>query len=187
MTTLIRERLSQDRIVRTALTVMDEVGINAVTVRRLATELGVKPAALYRHVENKSALLDLMDRQMLEDDLRSVDNRGSATWDDWVAARCKAFRRAFLRYRDGALLHATARPGENAQDTVAAQVAAMVDAGFTHETAIMNLFALIQFTVGSALEQQQADPARAPFFEKTFDHGLSSMLTGLQARVALLN
>lgn len=53
-----RGTLSRDRILETALAVVDEDGAEALTMRRVAAKLGVDPMALYRHVKSKDALLD---------------------------------------------------------------------------------------------------------------------------------
>ena len=45
-----RERLNRDRVLQSAVTLADEVGIEALSMRRLAQELGVVPIALYKHV-----------------------------------------------------------------------------------------------------------------------------------------
>ncbi len=53
-----REPLSQERILEAALRIADEEGLRAVSMRRLAAELGFEPMALYRHFPNKAAMLD---------------------------------------------------------------------------------------------------------------------------------
>jgi TetR/AcrR family tetracycline transcriptional repressor len=58
--------LTTERVVDAALRVADEGGIEAVSLRRLARELGVTPMAIYRHVRDKSQLLDLMADRLLE-------------------------------------------------------------------------------------------------------------------------
>ncbi|MFE9423532.1 GntR family transcriptional regulator [Kitasatospora sp. NPDC006697] len=59
--------LSRQRIVRAAITVADAEGLAAVTMRRLATELGAAPMALYRHLASREELGDLMADQVLGD------------------------------------------------------------------------------------------------------------------------
>ena len=54
------QRLDRERIVRRALDLLDEAGLDGLTVRRLASDLGVQDAALYWHVPSKAALLDEM-------------------------------------------------------------------------------------------------------------------------------
>ena len=55
-----RTPLSRDRVLNAAVALADEVGIEALSMRRLAQELGVVPMALYKHVANKEELLDGM-------------------------------------------------------------------------------------------------------------------------------
>ncbi|MFC4120268.1 TetR/AcrR family transcriptional regulator [Nonomuraea zeae] len=55
-----RQTLSPQRIATVAVAVADAEGLDAVTMRRLATELGVAPMAAYRHVSGKDDLLELM-------------------------------------------------------------------------------------------------------------------------------
>ncbi len=53
-----RERLTRERIVRAALDVMDRDGLEAVTMRRVARDVGVEAMSLYNHVRDKDDLLD---------------------------------------------------------------------------------------------------------------------------------
>jgi TetR/AcrR family transcriptional regulator, tetracycline repressor protein len=53
-----RERLTRERIVAAALRIMDEEGLDAVTMRRIAREVGVEAMSLYNHVRDKEDLLD---------------------------------------------------------------------------------------------------------------------------------
>ncbi|MET2717663.1 MULTISPECIES: TetR/AcrR family transcriptional regulator [Streptomyces] len=55
-----RTTLTPQRIARTAVAIADTEGLDAVTMRRLATELGVAPMAAYRYVNGKDELLELM-------------------------------------------------------------------------------------------------------------------------------
>lgn len=57
--------LQREGIVARALDLADREGVAAVTIRRLARELGVTPMSLYRHVRNKDDLLDAMLERML--------------------------------------------------------------------------------------------------------------------------
>jgi AcrR family transcriptional regulator len=53
-----RRSLTRERILQTGLQLIDEQGLEAFTMRKLAQELGVDPMSIYRHFENKDALLD---------------------------------------------------------------------------------------------------------------------------------
>ncbi len=53
-----RERLTRDRVVAAAMHIMDAEGLDAVTMRRIAREVGVEAMSLYHHVRDKEDLLD---------------------------------------------------------------------------------------------------------------------------------
>jgi AcrR family transcriptional regulator len=53
-----RERLTRDRIVEAALRIMDEEGLEAVSMRRVARDVGVEAMSLYHYVRDKDDLLD---------------------------------------------------------------------------------------------------------------------------------
>lgn len=53
-----REPLTRDRLFRRALAIVDAEGLAALTMRRLASDVGVEAASLYHHVRSKEALLD---------------------------------------------------------------------------------------------------------------------------------
>jgi AcrR family transcriptional regulator len=72
--------LTTVRVVDAALRAADEGGIDAVSLRRLAAALDVTPMAIYRHVRNKSHLLDLMAERLLEQVDLATDEL--ATWQD---------------------------------------------------------------------------------------------------------
>ncbi|SBT67775.1 transcriptional regulator, TetR family [Micromonospora sediminicola] len=57
---LRRTPLSRDRILRAAVALADGAGIESLSMRNLAQDLGVVPMALYKHVANKDELLDGM-------------------------------------------------------------------------------------------------------------------------------
>ncbi len=73
-----RARLTRDAVVDRALRLADTVGLDALTIRKLATELGVSPMALYWHFRSKDELLDrLADRVWSEID---TDVDDTAPW-----------------------------------------------------------------------------------------------------------
>lgn len=75
-----RPGLTTKRVVDAALAMADHGGMDAVSLRRLAAALDVTPMAIYRHVRNKSHLLDLMSERLLEQVDLATDE--SATWQD---------------------------------------------------------------------------------------------------------
>jgi AcrR family transcriptional regulator len=67
MTIKTREKLSRERIVEAALQLMDREGLDAVTMRRIAREVGVEAMSLYHHVADKDDLLDGICARVMTD------------------------------------------------------------------------------------------------------------------------
>jgi AcrR family transcriptional regulator len=86
--------LTRDRIVRTGIAIADDCGIEALSMRRLARELGVEAMSLYNHVKNKGDLVDAMVDHVVSEIERPTE-------PDWEAAvrRCAiSAYDAFLRH-----------------------------------------------------------------------------------------
>lgn len=100
-TAAIRLPLTPERVVAAAMTLADAEGLGALTMRRLAAELGVEPMSLYHHVPGKENLLDGLTNAVLAE----VDTAVVAAVrpdDDWTAAlrrRCLAARTVMVRHR----------------------------------------------------------------------------------------
>jgi AcrR family transcriptional regulator len=103
-----RPGLSVDRVVETATAIADAEGLDAVSMRRVAQELGVVPMTLYTYVPDKAVLLDLMlDRVYLR------MPRAAPAADDWrerVAAVAEENRRLYERHPWAAVLSASRPP-----------------------------------------------------------------------------
>jgi AcrR family transcriptional regulator len=90
-----RTPLSRERILRTAVELADEGGIEAATMRGIAQELDVVPMALYRHVANKGQLLDgMVDRVVAEIDPPEAD----VDWKQAMRRRILSARRMLQRH-----------------------------------------------------------------------------------------
>jgi TetR/AcrR family tetracycline transcriptional repressor len=84
-----KERLSRDTVARAAIELVDAEGLDALTVRRLATGLGVTPMALYWHFKDKDALLDGVAEQLLSE-VVLPDEDDSVAWDVQLRAALQA-------------------------------------------------------------------------------------------------
>jgi AcrR family transcriptional regulator len=87
--------LSRDAIVAAAVEIADEDGLEAVSIRRIATKLETRPMSLYTHIETKDELIDLM-----VDEVMGETHLPGAVPDDWrvalreIAQRTRAAARA---------------------------------------------------------------------------------------------
>ena len=90
--------LDRDRVVRVALELLDEVGLDGLSMRRLADKLGVKAASVYWHVRDKEELLDLVfDRVIGEVE---VPNPDPLRWQEQVWEVARRMRRVTNSHRD---------------------------------------------------------------------------------------
>ncbi|WP_433661852.1 TetR/AcrR family transcriptional regulator [Nocardia sp. CA-128927] len=90
-----RTRLNRDRVLRAAIALADEVGIDSLSMRNLAQRLDVVPMALYKHVANKDELLDGMV-DVLVAEIGPPDS--GLDWKPAVRGRILAARRALQRH-----------------------------------------------------------------------------------------
>lgn len=101
--------LSRDHVLESAVALADEGGIEALTIRELATAMGTKPMSIYRHVPSKEEIVDgMVDRVFAEIERPSTDG-------DWLAAlrqRCVSAREALNRHPWAApLMESRTSPG----------------------------------------------------------------------------
>ncbi|MCA8234175.1 tetracycline resistance transcriptional repressor TetR [Burkholderia cenocepacia] len=199
-------RLTRDTVLRAALDLLDEVGIDGLSTRRLAERLGVQSPTLYWHFRNKAELLDAMaEAIMLERHGESLPEPGDV-WDAWLAENARSFRRALLAYRDGARLHAGTRPRALHFSSIERKVALLGEAGFKPDEAVDVMVAIGRFVVGWVLEEQARpdgdtdallpDAAEYPLFaqgwaalrersgDEAFERGIAWIVDGARARLA---
>ncbi|MBV8933591.1 MAG: TetR/AcrR family transcriptional regulator C-terminal domain-containing protein [Kutzneria sp.] len=199
-------------IARTALRLLGTVGLDGLTMRVLATELGVRPAALYWHITNKQALLDAMAAIMYAEADEGLEApRRTEDWAHWCGERARRLRHVMLSYRDGARVLA-GRHVTNAERVRATELTlrTLQDAGFDLSHAVHGIAAILDYTVGATLEAQarQAEdhpyhpgklgelinPQRFPLTtaalsqrfhtdtDTAFEHGLQVIIAGLRTR-----
>jgi AcrR family transcriptional regulator len=91
-----REPLSRERVLRAAVRLADDAGVESLSMRKVAQELGVVPMALYNHVANKEEMLD----GMLDIVVGEIDPPpAGAHWKMAIRERILSARRALLRHR----------------------------------------------------------------------------------------
>ena len=100
--------LSRDRIRDTALTLIDRDGLAGLSMRKLAAELGVQAASLYKHYPTKDQVLDAIVHRVIS----GVDTSAFERGDDWpsaLAAWARSYRTALAgKYVEGKSLETLA-------------------------------------------------------------------------------
>lgn len=206
--------LTRDDVVRAAVALLDDVGLEGLTLRRLAADLGVSAPTLYWHVQHKRELLDLMAEAILaEAGERSGAPASGELWWEWLAEQGRLQWRALVAHRDAALVVAGNRPTESSLPIVEESIRSLVLAGLTPADAFESLFAMSHYVIGCALEYQAErarpgqesrtgpppgrppDESELPYLRAavagrvtdpaaSFDAGLRLLVDGMRARVA---
>lgn len=92
-------KLQPNTVIRAALDLLNEVGVDGLTTRKLAERLGVQQPALYWHFRNKRALLDALAEAMLAENHTHSVPRADDDWRSFLIGNARSFRQALLAYR----------------------------------------------------------------------------------------
>ncbi|MGW7274305.1 TetR/AcrR family transcriptional regulator C-terminal domain-containing protein [Streptomyces sp. NPDC054864] len=158
--------LDRTRVARTALKLLNETGLDGLSLRAIAKELDVKAPALYWHFKDKQALLDEMATEMLrrmnEELLAGAEP--DADWRTALTAAMRGLRRHLLMYRDGAKVYS----GTHFTDLsyaapMEAHLRTLTGGGFTPGGAARAWLTAYSYTIGYVIEEQSMgpDPAKA--------------------------
>ncbi|MGH3447415.1 MAG: TetR/AcrR family transcriptional regulator C-terminal domain-containing protein [Nocardioidaceae bacterium] len=181
-------KLNRATVVAEALDLLDEVGLDAVSTRRLAKRLGVEQPSLYWHFRKKEDLLAAMAQAAMEPHAADALPEPPDDWREWFLENTRDFRRTLLMHRDGARLHAGILPGTADLDRIAHKMRFLTDAGLPQREAQMAMLAASRHTVGCVLEEQadnqtdgQPPNPTVPHIdhESAFEAGLALILQGL--------
>ncbi|MCA1753146.1 MAG: TetR/AcrR family transcriptional regulator [Spirochaeta sp.] len=143
--------LDSRHILRTAVQFADEHGLNSLSMRRLASELGVEAMSLYHHIKNKDELLDEMVEQIFQEFKPPVPGQ------DWyleMVRRSQAMRQVMLHHRWAlGLIESRAHPGPATLEHHNAVLGTLRAAGFTVPQAAHAFALLDSFIYGFVLQE----------------------------------
>jgi TetR/AcrR family tetracycline transcriptional repressor len=196
--------ISRNDVVRAAIEVIDDEGLAGLTLRGIATRLGVSAPTLYWHVKDKRHLLDLVADQVLaEVPESSRAPRDGESIEEWLAESIRVRRALLLAHRDSVQVVAGNRPTDDALPGIERTLRVLVDAGLEPGEAVRLLTALGSFLLGDVLETQATkdrqleelpgDLSAFPLIaaatgtagddDERFEEGLALMLDGLRVRL----
>ncbi|MEJ0011335.1 MAG: TetR/AcrR family transcriptional regulator C-terminal domain-containing protein [Bauldia sp.] len=203
-------KLERQQIIDAAIGLLDEVGLDDLTTRRLADRLHVQQPALYWHFASKRALVNAMGQEILRRHHTYEVPRPGDDWRRFIGENARSLRRALLAHRDGGRLHAGAEAEVEDFVRLESQLRCLVDAGFPVEIATLALISAGRFALGSAIDEQAeqaeervwgqeelaAAAAKLPLFGKSlryyrkngpeaaFEAGLTLIVAGLEVELA---
>ncbi|WP_084739086.1 MULTISPECIES: TetR/AcrR family transcriptional regulator C-terminal domain-containing protein [Stenotrophomonas] len=207
----MRQPIARDNIVAAAFKLLDEAGMEGVTLRKVACTLGIRAPSLYWHFKSKQALVDAMADAMIVDVARNIPE--GQPWRQTLLQIAREFRTAFKARRDGARVYAgTFLATENVLRVGETSIAALVGAGASVRLAATAPMDLVYYTMGFVIEEQSwpgdgsmealgesfmaLAEARFPHcwsarevwsevdFDTRFEQGLGLLLDGIEQRLA---
>jgi AcrR family transcriptional regulator len=207
----VRQPIARENIVEAAFRILDEAGLEGITLRKVACSLGIRAPSLYWHFKSKQALIDAMADAMICDVARDIPV--GQPWRQTLLQIGREFRLAFKARRDGARVYAgTFLATENVLRVGEASIAALIGAGASARFAATTSMDLVYYTMGFVIEEQSwpgdgsmealgeafmaLAEARFPHcwqardvwsevdFDARFEQGLGLMLDGIALRLS---
>ncbi len=181
--------LNRDRVLRAAVEVADRDGIESLTMRRLAEEVGVEAMSLYYHVANKEAVLDGVVEVIVGEITEKVNRLETpAAEDDWKTA----MRDRILTARQVLLQHKWAPDLIESRTTMTPAIiyyfegllAIFIRGGFSYDIAHHAMHALGSRALGFTQELFQPDDAAS---DEAPDEMMAEMAESLPFLVGMLN
>lgn len=171
-------RYRRPDVVARAIDLLDQTGLDGLSMRKLAADLGVQPGALYHHFTNKDAVLAAIADELLSRGLRATE---IVTWEAELRLVCVELRDAMLACRDGAALVARVHAlGLGASGPEVRMREALQRSGATEDLARVGARTLVHFVFGHVADEQLAGAGGSG---EDFHLGLTLVLDGLRARL----
>ena len=166
-------------VLAAAIELLDEAGLDALTMRLLASRLGVRASALYRHYPSKQALLDAMVASLVGP---APALPADAPWEESLRGAASGMREVMLAHRDGArLISGFHNPGDEAIAVFTHLVEAVAGAGVPAGMATVAVDTVLAYANGFTIEEQ-ARKTGWPREERdcAFDAGLDLIIAGIR-------
>jgi TetR/AcrR family transcriptional regulator, tetracycline repressor protein len=153
-------KVNRDMVARAGLKLLNEVGLEQLTLRLLGRELKVQAATLYWHFKSKEELIDEMATMVLAEGARQlVPVKDFSDLTVWAASFGTGLRKTLLAYRDGARMVAGTRlTNTEYMKTVERIAAKLVEGGFTVRQAVVLLSTIYNYTLSFVMEEQAVFP-----------------------------
>jgi TetR/AcrR family transcriptional regulator, tetracycline repressor protein len=162
-------KINREMVTQAGLRLLNEIGLEQLTLRRLGVELKVQPATIYWHFKSKEELLDEMATTVLTEGAANLlPRRKSSDWKVWASTYGEGLRKTLLAYRDGARMISGTRFTTTDPLKPTEQIsAALIEAGFSLRPAVVLLSTIFNYTVSFVMEEQAVFPTpgkRAPHY-----------------------
>ena len=150
-----------------ALRIVDQEGLDALSIRRLATEMNVNGASFYYHFKNKDEILDGVAGLAMDDVTAPVDD--GADWQEWMLANAHRYRANLIAHPDLILVMLRRGGLRFGLAQIDASIRRLENQGLAPSSALAMIETVEAFAIGSALAERNAvidDERRADVAER---------------------
>jgi TetR/AcrR family transcriptional regulator, tetracycline repressor protein len=160
--------LDRNQIIVAAIGLLDEGGLDRLTLRRLAQRLGVQAPTLYWHIRNKAELVNTLAEAILNEQLTQLTPADGQGWQAWLIDLAQQLRRTMLAHPDGARLVSAAQLSPTLAAVSELAMRTLVQQGLPLRQARLTVLVVERFTIGHVLEEQSPppDPAMLQAFDR---------------------
>ena len=184
--------LSKERVMQAAITVADKGGIESLTMRKLAEELGVEAMSLYYHVANKEAVLDGVVEALMGEIEEELDGFGVpaelTSWKTVMRERILSARTVMLRHPWApGVFETRTRMGPTIIMYFEGLLGIMREGGFSYDLAHHAMHAVGSRAIGFSQELFKPDSAEADEdAQEMFEHMMDQLpyLAGMMMEIA---
>jgi TetR/AcrR family transcriptional regulator, tetracycline repressor protein len=147
-------------VARAGLRLLNDVGLEQLTLRLLGRQLKVQAAAIYWHFKSKQELIDEMATIVLAEGAhRLLPGRHSSDWTVWATTFGTGLRKTLLAYRDGARMVSGTRLTNTEYMKTAERIGAkLVASGLTVRQTAVLLSTIYNYTLSFVMEEQAVFP-----------------------------
>ncbi len=162
-------KINRDMATQAALKLLNEIGLEQLTLRRLGAELGVQAATIYWHFKSKQELLDEMATTVVVANAgKLLARKSSSGWKVWASTYGEGLRKTLLAYRDGGrMVSGTRWTSTEPLKTTERIGAQIVASGFSLREAVVLLSTIYNYTLSFVMEEQAVFPRpgeRSPLY-----------------------
>ncbi|GGH87818.1 TetR/AcrR family tetracycline transcriptional repressor [Pullulanibacillus pueri] len=147
--------LKKELIIEEALVLLNQSGIEGVTLRKLAKRLDVQAPALYWHFKNKEVLIHEMAEAILKKEFAEWQpKKQEESWQAYVISLFVRLRKALLAYTDGGRVVAGAHLSLTMADVTEEAIKSLLNTKRTLYTARLQVLTATHYTFGRVIEEQ---------------------------------
>lgn len=171
--------LTKAKIINEALLLLNDVGLEYISLRQLAARLHVKAPTLYWHFKSKTELIDHMAEAMVAREFADLKPcEADQPWQDWLENTMRHLRRTLLAYKNGGqvVIHAHLRTATTLTKVSDMCIESLMNSGMSLMDAHIISMTTIHYTYAHVIREEViATPEEGAFitsaaYKKSLSH-----------------